>query len=110
MTAKKAQAQKTKTTKAIEAEKGEQLDLIDVHPKNAKPIIKLARAYKVAQAARQAALKEEVELKQKILELVKGAKLQPLEGGLIAFEYDGVEISIKPRDELLTVKDRAETE
>ena len=89
---------------------GEQLDLIDVSPKNAKPIIQAARIYKKHQTARIAALNKEIEQKQKILELVKEANLQPLEGGKIKFEYDGVTISIEPRDELVKVKDKAEAE
>lgn len=99
---------KTKETKTKGT--GEQLDLIDVQPKNAKPIIQAARLYKEFQATRQAALVKEVEQKQRILELVKAAKLHPLDGGKIKFEYDNVMISITPRDELVTVKDKTESE
>ena len=83
----------------------EQMDLIDVAPKNAKPIIAAARIYKKHQAARIAALTKEKEQKQKILALVKEANLTPLEGGKIRFTYDNVTISVTPRDELVQVKD-----
>lgn len=86
-------------------DKGEQLDLIDVSPENAKPIIALARRYKKISAARQANLAEEVKLKKQIIDLVKAAKLQPLENGVIKFAYNGVTVSITPRDELVKVKD-----
>ena len=98
---------KTKTE-----EPGEQKDLIDVHPKNAKAIIKAARLYKKLQTARLTALGKETEQKHEVLvlELVKAAKLQPLDGGKIKFEYDGVMISITPRDELVKIKEKAEPE
>ena len=83
------------------------MDLIDVSPKNAKPIIQAARLYKKYQAARQAALVKEIEQKQVILELVKKAELQTLAGGKIKFEHDGVTVSVTPRDELVSVKDAA---
>jgi len=87
---------------------GEQLDLIDVAPENAMPIIRAARLYKKFQAARQAALEKEIEQKQQVLELVRAAKLPPLEGGIIRFSYDGVVVSVTPRDELVRIKDKAE--
>lgn len=86
------------------------MDLIDVSPKNAKPIVAEARLYKKFQTARIASLKKEVEQKQEILALVREAKLQPLEGGKIKFEFDNVLVSVTPRDELVTVKDKAEEE
>jgi len=98
-----AKKEKTETN-----ESGEQLDLIDVQPENAKTIVHAARLYKKFQAARLTALDKEVEQKRQVLELVKAAKLQPLDGGKIKFEYDGVIISITPRDELVTVKDKTE--
>ena len=87
---------------------GTQLDLIDVSPENAKPIIDAARLYKKFQVTRQTALNKEVKQKQQVLELVKAAKLQPLDGGKIKFEYDGVLICITPRDELVTIRDKIE--
>lgn len=88
-------------------ETGEQLDLIDVAPKNAKAIVEAARLYKKFQATRLTALGKEIEQKHQVLTLVKVAKLQPLNGGKIRFKYDGVIISVTPRDELVTVKDEA---
>ncbi len=89
---------------------GEQLDLIDVSPKNAKPMIEVGRLYKKAQKARLKALAEEIRLKEKIRQLAKDAKLQRLENGVIRFEYQGVEICITPQDEKVTVKDNVEVE
>lgn len=96
---------KKKAAKKETKEKGKQLDLIDVAPENAKPIIALARRYKKVSAARQANLAEEVQLKKQIINLVKVAKLQPLKGGVIKFKYNGVTVSITPRDELVKVQD-----
>jgi hypothetical protein len=84
---------------------GGQLDLIDVAPKNAKEIKRAARAYKKAQAQRITWLEDEKKCKAKILELVMAAKLQPLEGGVIRFQVDGMIIAVTPRDELVQVKD-----
>ena len=89
---------------------GEQLTLIEVQPENAKPIIKAARLYKKCQAARQAALAQEVKQKKKILELIRAAKLQPLDEGVIKFEFDRVLISVTPRDELIRIVDNNESE
>jgi len=89
---------------------GAQLDLIDIHPKNAKPIIEAARLYKKAQQARLNALASEVELKDKIRYLVKKANLQRLKDGVIRFTYDGVTICITPQDEKVTVKEDTEQE
>ncbi len=88
----------------------EQLDLIDVHPENAKAIVQAARLYKKFQAARSTALAKEVEQKQEVLRLVKEANLHPLDGGKIRFEYDNVLVSVTPRDELIKVKDKTESE
>jgi len=90
--------------------KEEQLDLIDVQPENAKKILSIARAYKKAQQARLAALKEETDLKEKVLALVKDAKLQPLPDGTTKFKIDGMTISVKPRDELVRIIEEKEEE
>jgi len=101
---------KEKNQDSLKNEAGEQLDLIDVTPENAKSIIREARLYKKFQAERLAVLKNEIEQKHKVLELVKAAKLQSLDGGKIRFEHDGVIISITPRDELVKIKEKTTLE
>lgn len=86
--------------------KGEQLALIDVAPENAKPIIKLAREYKKAVTSRLVFLKEEVRLKQLILELVNNAGLQRLPSGDIRFRYDDVTITVTPCDDKIKVVEK----
>lgn len=86
-------------------EKGEQLNLIDVLPEKAKPIIAVARRYKKIVTARVDLTAQEVKLKAKIIGLVKAAKITPLEGGVIKFTHKGITVTIKPRDELVQVKD-----
>ena len=92
--------------KESKARKGEQLDLIEVHPKNVKVIIQEARLYKELQTDRLSALAKEVAQKQKVLELVTAAKLQRLSDGKIRFEYDGVLVTVAPQDDKITVKDK----
>lgn len=82
---------------------GEQLDLIEVAPENAKQIIDAARLYKKARNARLTALKKEIDLKEKVLRLVKSANLQTLEGGKIKFKYGGFIFSVTPRDDLINI-------
>lgn len=96
-----------KTAAAKPEKSGTQLDLIDVKPENAKAIIAAAREYKEFQAARLTILAKEVAQKQRVLELVKAAELKPVNGGKIKFEYEGVAVSITPRDALIKVKDKA---
>ena len=91
--------------KSSKIETGEQMDLIDVAPKNAKEIVAVARRYQKYQAARVGALAQEIEQKTLLLELVKKADLQELRGGKIKFEVDGIRITITPRDELVQVSD-----
>ncbi|KKK80115.1 hypothetical protein LCGC14_2826720 [marine sediment metagenome] len=88
---------------AKKAKKGEQMDLIDVHPKNSKEIISVARAYKATQKVRIKALAEEIQLKQKIIDLTKKAGIKPMADGKIKFKLDGLKISITPRDELVQI-------
>lgn len=85
--------------------KNEQMDLMEVGPENGKPIIDAVRIYKRHQKDRLAALKLETEWKQKILALVKEAKLTPLKDGVIKFTYDKVIIKVTPRDVLITIKE-----
>lgn len=83
--------------------KGQQ-QLIEVAPKNSKKIIDAAAKYQEWQNKRTAALAKEKEYKQKILELVRAAKLQPLEDGTTRFELDGIKITITPQNELVQIK------
>ncbi len=91
-------------------ETGEQLQLIDVGPKDGKEIMVAAKSYQKHQTARLKSLEKEMEQKTLILELVKKANLQPLAGGVIKFRLDGMTITIKPRDELVRVKEDKPTE
>jgi hypothetical protein len=96
---------KKKDSMEKEVEKGEQMDLIDVGPKNSKEIIKHARLYKSALAKRVDAFAEEVAQKQKLLELINAEHLQRLEDGKIKFRLDGFTITVTPRDELVKIKE-----
>jgi len=49
--------------------------------------------------------KNEVEYKHRVIELVKEARLQPINGGVIKFEYDGLTISLAPKEMELKVKE-----
>ena len=89
--------------KVEETEAGEQMPLIDVAPKNAKPIIAEARIYKKLMLTRKKAGDKEKAQKVKFLSLVREAKIQPLEGSVIKFKYDGTTIKITPRDEMVQV-------
>lgn len=88
--------------------KGEQLDLIDVKPKNAKQIAACAHLYKAAQIKRLRALEEEVVHKETLLQLIEKSGVQRLADGIIKLECDKYKITVKPRDELITVKERKE--
>jgi len=87
---------------------GEQMDLIDVHPRNQKRIIAVARTYRQAQAERQEALKAEIEQKEKLLNLIHQAKLKPLDDGKIKFSVDTLTITVTPRDELIQVREKTQ--
>ena len=89
---------------------GEQLELIDVTPKNAKPIIEVGRLYNIAKKARIASLAEEVKYKTKIRQMVKDAGIQRLEDGTIKFTHNRVTILVEPQDEKVTVKENTESE
>lgn len=95
-------AKKTADTEAPEP--GEQLDLIETQPENAKAIAKIARAYKRAVAARMLEGKEEVKLKDKLREAIKAAKIVPESDGSFKFSAQGIKITVEPRDELIKVK------
>jgi hypothetical protein len=94
--------------KKPESTMGEQLNLIEVTPENAKKIVGAARRYKTAQAERITALVIEKTEKQKLLQMVKDAKLQRLEDGTIRFKVDGLTIEVQPRDDLVKVKENGE--
>ena len=94
-----------KVEKEAKKEKGKQLDLIDVTPKQVKPILAEAREYIKYRDSRMAVQKKEVEHKQRIIELVQAAKLQPLKEGVIRFACDGVEITLTPEGIKLKVKE-----
>ena len=83
---------------------GEQLPLIDVGPKNLKEILAAVKIYLGHQGNRLASLKKEIAGKQRVLELVKAAKLVPLKDGVIRFECGGEVITIEPRDEVIRIK------
>jgi len=90
-------------TKKKEAENGEQMQLIDVLPEGSEEIVKAIKAYKKVQTVRLKALKEETQRKQEVLELVRGSELQRLPNGNIEFSYDGWDICVAPRDDLITI-------
>ena len=103
-------AKKSSTQKEVEkaeAEEGEQMDLIDVQPENAKAIVSAARVYKKLQAVRMAALEKEIAQKAVVLKLIHEADLQRLNGGKIKFKYEGVIISVTPRDELVRIEEKS---
>lgn len=87
----------------------EQMDLIDVTPENQKDILATAKAYKKVQKRRIEALAEEKTLKTELLELIRQADLQPVDGK-ISVNVDGYTITVTPRDELVRVKDNSDDE
>jgi len=87
--------------------KGEQMDLINVSPEHSKEIVKLARAYNAKVKARleiQNGIGGEVELQQKLLDLVKAEDLTRDNNGKIKFTVDSVEIELVPTKEKVKVK------
>lgn len=86
-------------------EEQEQMDLIDVKTKNAKKILAYAKDYKSCQKDRIDYLAKEKELKQKVIEEIRKAKLSPMDDGTIKFTVDNFKISMKPRDELIQIKE-----
>ncbi len=95
---------KTKTTAKKKPVKGQQ-DLIDVCPPNIKEIVLHAKRYREHLTTRLAAQKGEEREKQKVKDLVKEAKLQPIEGGIIKFSYDGFTVKLTPRDILVQIEE-----
>ena len=84
---------------------GEQLDLIDVLPAKAKPIIKEAKVLRKFQIARSSAQQKENDQKAKLLGLIESAEIPRLPDGKIKFSYDGVTIIITPKQESVSVKE-----
>lgn len=101
-------SKKSQMQEEVERTEGEQMDLIDVAPENAKEIIKHARTYRAAQKQRLSALEEEVTQKNKLLELIKAANLQRMADGKIKCRCDGFTITVTPRDEKVTIKEESE--
>lgn len=99
-------------TEDVEApEEGEQMQLIDVSHPLAKKLKPLARKYKTAMSERQAALAEEIDYKKKIIETIKAdGTIKPNAEGITAIQFDGMTVTIKPRDELVKVKMEEEDE
>ncbi|MCK9520402.1 MAG: hypothetical protein M0R74_15465 [Dehalococcoidia bacterium] len=96
-----------KRSRKKKAETGEQMDLIDTAPENEKQIVAAAKKYKKISADRQALTAQEVEAKKTLLDLVKAADLQ-LVDGKIQFHVNGMTITVTPRDELIRVKEDGE--
>ncbi len=92
------------------AKSGEQLDLIDLTPENAKPLKRAIRLYQEAQAEGKEWKDEEKLQKQRILGLVKEAGLRPDADGVIQFRLQGITIKITPRDSLIQVKVEGDSE
>lgn len=90
------------------AEVGEQMQLIEVHPKKAKPIIAVAKILKKLQIARSSSQEKENAQKAKLLNLVEEAHIQRLPDGKIKFHYDGVTLTITPKLESVSVKEDAD--
>lgn len=100
----KKEPQKPKQLPDSKKEPNEQLDLIDVHPENAKEIVACAKRYKRVMKKRVEYLAEEVEAKKQLLELIHEAGLQRLEDGKIRYTAEGMTITVEPRDDLIKVK------
>ena len=101
---------KKKSEMEKEVEKGEQMDLINVGPKNSKEIIKHAKLYRSALSRRIEAMAEEVAQKHKLLELIEAEHLQRLDDGKIKFKLDSYTITVTPRDELVKIKEDGDAE
>lgn len=90
---------------AKKGKSGVQLDLIDVLPEDAKPIIEAAKVHKELVSQRTALLAKEVAQKKFVLKMVQDAGFQRLSDGTIKFACDGWMIIVAPQDEKLTVKE-----
>ena len=93
----------SKKQKTQTAGRGEQLTLIDVLPKKAKPIIAAARILKRLQVARSSAQDKENDQKAKFLNLIAEAEIPRLADGKIKFHHDGVTVKVTPKQESVSI-------
>ncbi len=93
-----------KTPKKGKAKAGEQLDLIDVGPKNLKEILAAVLVYKDYLKNRLAFLKKEIAQKAVVLRLARKSKLKRLDDGKISFSCGGYLVEVEPRDEVIRIK------
>ena len=96
--------------KTEQKEAGEQLDLIEVGPENAKEIGKIARAYERVKRERMKWTEKEVEQKTALSDLIHKANLKPLDDGTIRFKVDKLIVTVKPKKESITVREEGEPE
>lgn len=89
-------------------ETGEQLQLIDVGPKNSKKLNALAKGYKAIIAERLALQAKEADKKAKIMQLLHDEHLSRLEDGSMKCRCEGFEFSLTPKDEVLKVTESDE--
>ncbi len=83
----------------------EQVALIDTSLPNAKEIEQAARHYRHLAQERKALAAEEIEAKASLIAAVKATGIAPDAYGTIICVLGELTITIKPRDELVRVKD-----
>ncbi len=93
--------------KAKKKEEGEQQELFELLGDDAKEIKTAGRLYKKYQKTRIEALAKEIAQKTVIRELAAKAGLKRLPSGNIEFKVDGMKIVIEPRDDKVTVTEKA---
>jgi len=93
-----------------ESTSGEQLQLIDITPENLKAIKPIAQKYSAMVKRRLTVTAEETTLKAQLLELITDAHLTRLPDGTIKFKCDGMLITVKPRDELIQVREDGDSD
>ena len=91
-------------TENQDVEPGEQMELIDVLPAKAKPIIKAARKYRQIILERLKIQERESDQKQIGSDMIRAAGIVPLnKEGLIHFKYEGIDIVVTPGKEKIKV-------
>ena len=101
--AKKKAKKKVAKEKSKPGEKsGEQGALLDVTPVYAKPLIAAAKLYKELQVERMEALDAEIAQKKVVCGIMH-EKVEADDNGNRKFEYEGIKITVTPRDELVKV-------